>query len=61
MEKEKLFLRFLTLAKRYFKEEQSTDFYAEHLGVTPEELSTAILEISARNPSDWLKDMQKIV
>ncbi|MDR2040177.1 MAG: hypothetical protein LBQ60_19825 [Bacteroidales bacterium] len=59
MEKEKLFLRFLTLAKLYFKEEQDTGFYAEQLGISPVELSDITMEHTGRSPSEWVKEMRK--
>ncbi len=60
MEDVKLFIKFLKLAQRNFKNERSINFYAEKLGVTSEELSRVIWDTSDSSLSEWMDVLEKL-
>ncbi len=56
----KVFMGFLKLAQRYFKNERGVTFYAGKLGITPDELSRIIWDTSDSTLPEWLDVMERI-
>ena len=59
MKQEKIFIDFLGLATMYFRERSEAEFYANKLGINPDELCSIIKDMSDKDFQCWLGLLEK--
>ncbi len=60
MEDVRIFVRFLRLAQKNFRNEWSLEFYAGKLELAPKELSRIIWDTSSSTLPEWLDVLKRI-
>jgi hypothetical protein len=58
MKDTRIFISFLKLAQKHFRSERSVAFYADKLGIAPDELSRIIWDASDSTLFEWLDVME---
>lgn len=60
MDDVKIFVRFLSLVQKNFRNERGIEFYAGKLGLASEELSRVIWDTSSSTLPEWLDVVERI-
>lgn len=53
---EEIFMKFIQMVEKNFRNERRVTWYAEQLSITPKYLSEVIRQISRETPSKWIDD-----
>lgn len=53
---EAIYLNFIRMVERHFRQERRVGWYAQQLNITPKYLSETIRTVSHRTPNDWIDD-----
>ena len=51
---ERIFVNFVQLVERNFREQRQVQWYAKQMGITPKYLSEVISTVSRRTPNEWI-------
>ncbi len=53
---EAIFIDFIVLVERNYKQERRVGWYANQLCITPKHLSETVKQVSRRTPNEWIND-----